>query len=53
MVGIDSDAFEVLEHEEGDFALRCLVHHKDNEFTQNLINVYGATQSDNKDKFLL
>jgi hypothetical protein len=52
LVGIASDVFEVLEHEEGDFTLRCLVHHKDKDFTWNLINVYGVAQSDYKYKFL-
>jgi exonuclease III len=36
----------------GDFMIKILVVHKENGFIWNFINVYGAAQNDQKQKFL-
>jgi hypothetical protein len=51
-VGFDVDTFDVREKEMGNFMIRILVVHKENDFIWNFINVYGAAQNDQKQKFL-
>jgi exonuclease III len=52
LVGFNSDCFDVREQEVGDFMIRCLVLHKEKNFIWNFINVYGAAQEHEKNKFL-
>jgi exonuclease III len=52
LVGFDGDVFDVREKEMGDFMIKILVVHKENGFIWNFINVYGAAQNDQKQKFL-
>jgi exonuclease III len=51
-VGFDAVVFDVREKELGDFMIKILVVHKENGFIWNFINVYGAAQNDQKQKFL-
>jgi endonuclease/exonuclease/phosphatase family metal-dependent hydrolase len=51
-VGFDADVFDVREKEMGEFMIKILVVHKANGFIWNFINVYGAAQNDQKQKFL-
>jgi exonuclease III len=48
----DADMFDVTEKELGEFMIRTLVIQKESGFIWNFINVYGATQNDQKQKFL-
>jgi hypothetical protein len=52
LVGFDADILDVREKELGEFMIRILVVHKENGFIWNFINVYGADQADQKQKFL-
>jgi exonuclease III len=52
LVGFDADIFDVREKELGEFMIRILVVHKEKGFIWNFINVYGAAQIDQKQKFL-
>ena len=52
LVGFNSEVFDVSQHELGEFMTRTLVAHKGNGFIWNFINVYGAAQNDQKQKFL-
>jgi exonuclease III len=52
LVGFDSDMFDVREKELGEFMIRTLVIQKESGFIWNFINVYGAAQNDQKQKFL-
>jgi hypothetical protein len=51
-VGFDADIFDVREKEMGEFMIRILVVHKETGFIWNFINVYGAAQTDQKQKSL-
>jgi hypothetical protein len=52
LVGFDADIFDVREKELGEFMIRILVIQKESGFIWNFINVYGAAQNDQKQKFL-
>ena len=51
-MGFDADIFDVREKELGEFMIRILVVHKETSFIWNFINMYGAAQTDQKQKFL-
>ena len=53
MLGINSDTFNVLEKEMGEYFIRTLVHNKLEDFTWNLVVVYGDAQPSGKAKFLV
>jgi exonuclease III len=53
LVGFNADAFDVRETEMGDFMIKVLLVHKENGFIWNFVNVYGAAQNDQKQKFLI
>jgi exonuclease III len=52
LVGFDADIFDVREKELGEFMIRILVIQNESGFIWNFINVYGAAQNDQKQKFL-
>ena len=53
LLGINSNTFNVLEKEMGEYFIRTLVHNKLEDFTWNLVVVYGDAQPSGKAKFLV
>ena len=53
MLGINSDTLGVLEKELGEYFIRILEHSKLENFTWNLVIVYGDAQPTGKAKFLV
>jgi exonuclease III len=52
LVGINSDIFDIINQDIREFMIICSIHHKSKNVTFNFVNVYGAAQLENKDKFL-
>jgi exonuclease III len=52
LVGFNTDIFDVISQDTSEFMISCLIHHKYKNISWNFINVYGAAQIENKDRFL-
>ena len=52
-MGVNTDTLGILEKETGDYFCRVLVHSKLDDFTWNLVIVYGDAQVTGKAKFLV
>jgi hypothetical protein len=51
LVGVKNPEYEgVLEVDEGEFFVRCMMENKENSFKWNLITIYGAAQLSRKER---
>jgi exonuclease III len=52
LVGFNTDVFDVRENEIGEFMIRTLILHREQNLIWNFVNVYGAAQKENKGRLL-
>ena len=52
ILGVNLLTFDIGQIEEGDFFIRFMLRHKEDDFKFNLISVYGPAQVDLKSQFL-